>query len=803
MGISNLCCVAKSGHASLKWSLALAVVAVVTVLPAVAGAAGRSTIELSHGWKFHHGDVEAGESTKLDAAQWQNVTVPHDWGIAGPFDKSNPASGEGAFLPTGVGWYRTKIPAEALVEGKRVFIELDGVMANSDVWVNGSHLGHRPSGYVSLRYEITRHLRRGESEPNVIAVRADTQDQVASRWYTGSGIYRKVRLIVVDPLHIDESSLYVTTPVVSAEKAKVGVSLSVANQTSEAVSVVVETRVLNRLGESLASSESDVLVNANASADATATLEVANPQLWDVRDPNLYQVFSRVKRNGNTVDEVKTDFGIRTAEFRSDSGFWLNGRNLKIKGVCLHHDGGALGAAVPLELWRERLSKLQQLGVNAVRTAHNPPNPEFLDLCDRLGILVMDEFFDCWTVGKRTHDYHKHFKEWWKRDLQDTVRRDRNHPSVILYSVGNEIRDTPKTELAKKIIQDLVDACHEVDPTRPVTQGLFRPNASGDYDNGLADTLDVIGTNYRDGELLAAWKEDSTRKIIGTEQGHERRTWLACRDNAHHAGQFLWVGIDYLGESRRWPVTTYDSGLLDRTGYPHPRAYERQSWWSEKPMVRAFRRIAATEATPTDPGYEQVEWKRRQVLFDDWTPRDLTSHKELVEVYSNCEQVELLQNGVTLGTKPLAANASPRTWEVDFVPGQLVAIARNGGKEVARHELQTADLPRSIRLSSDLPMLATGWDGVAIVEAQVVDGNGTSVVRGEHNITFDVSGPGKVVAVDNGSIVSHEPFQASNRTTHQGRCVAVIKATGEGEEITITAQSKGLEGGILHIRLSH
>lgn len=237
-----------------------------------------------------------------------------------------------------------------------------------------------------------------------------------------------------------------------------------------------------------------------------------------------------------------------------------------------------------------------------------------------MGILVMDEFFDCWTVGKRKHDYHKYFDEWWRRDLQDTIRRDRNHPSVILYSVGNEIRDTPKTRLAKEIIQNLVKACHEMDPTRPVTQGLFRPNSSGDYKNGLADTLDVIGTNYRDGELLEAWRQKPTRKIIGTEQGHERRTWLACRDNAHHAGQFLWVGIDYLGESRRWPVTTYNAGLLDRAGHPHPRAFERQSWWSDVPMVRAFRRIAATDATPTDPGYEQVEWQRRQVLFDDWTP---------------------------------------------------------------------------------------------------------------------------------------------------------------------------------------
>ena len=331
--------------------------------------------------------------------------------------------------------------------------------------------------------------------------------------------------------------------------------------------------------------------------------------------------------------------------------------------------------------------------MNAIRTAHNPPAPEFLDLCDRMGFLVMDEMFDCWTVAKNPYDYHLYFNEWSKMDERDTILRDRNHPSIILYSVGNEIHDTPKAELAKGILEGLVAVAHEADPTRPVTQALFRPNVSHDYDDGLADLLDVIGQNYRENEILAAHAQNPSRKIIGTENQHSRAAWLALRDNPPYAGQFLWSGIDYLGESRRWPVVAAGSGLLDRTGAPKPMAFERQSWWSDKPMVFITRRVAPNALRPTDPGYEpaaQDVLRRPQVLFADWTPKNLQPHEETVEVYSNCKEVELFLNGKSLGVKPLNADASPRMWKVAFAPGTLKAVARNNGKVVATDELRTA-----------------------------------------------------------------------------------------------------------------
>ena len=431
---------------------------------------------------------------------------------------------------------------------------------------------------------------------------------------------------------------------------------------------------------------------------------------------------------------------------------------------------------MPLAAWQRRLERLQHLGVNAIRTAHTPPSQQFLDLCDRMGLLVMAEMFDVWTKGKTPYDYHLYFDQWSTIDARDTIREIRNHPSVILYSVGNEIRDTTNAKQAKRTLARLIDVCHNTDPTRPVTQALFRPNTTHDYDNGLADMLDVIGTNYRDRELLAAWRAKPTRKIIGTEEKHERYDWLLCRDHPQLSGQFLWVGVDYLGESPRWPITTFNGGLLDRTGRPYPRGLERQSWWSDEPMVAVFRRTGPTDEPPTDPGYEINEWKRRPVLFPDWTPAELDKHVENVEVYSNCDEVELLLNDKSLGTKSLARNASPRNWEVEFEPGVLTAVARNDGQVVANDELRTAGPPAKLKLTAERKSLTPAWEDVAFVEVEVVDANGVRVPRSENLVEFSVTGPGQLVAVDSGSITSHEPFQATERQAFDGRCIAIVRA---------------------------
>jgi beta-galactosidase len=415
-----------------------------------------------------------------------------------------------------------------------------------------------------------------------------------------------------------------------------------------------------------------------------------------------------------------------------------------------------------------------------------------------MGFLVMDELFDCWTVGKNRNDYHLYFNEWSKTDIHDTVCRDRNHPSVILYSAGNEIRDTPKSELAKNILRGLVEAFHEDDPTRPVTQALFRPNTSHDYTNGLADLLDVVGQNYREDEILAAHEAKPERKIIGTENGHDRKVWLAFRDHPAYAGQFLWTGFDYLGESRRWPIIGAGSGLFDRTGTPRPRAFQRQSWWSDQPMVHIVRRVAPERDTPADPGFDPLT--RRQQEFSDWTPHDSAPHEENVEVYSNCQEVELLLNGKSLGSQMLPADASPRAWKVPHEPGTLRAVAKNNNRVAATHELRTAGPPVRIVLRTDRAQLTADWNDVSYVTATIADTNGVLVPNATDLITFKISGPGIIAAVDSGDNASHEPFRGDSRHAYAGQCIAIVKAIASSGAISLRASAPGRAEGTITLQ---
>jgi beta-galactosidase len=610
-----------------------------------------------NGWHFAQAAAAGAEQSGFDDSNWRVLDVPHDWSINGPFAMTNKTGGAGAFLPSGVGWYRKHFSLPKIFSGQRAIIEFDGVMQNSRVWLNGVLLGERPSGYVSFRYDLTPHLNLGGD--NVLAIRCDTSAQPASRWYSGAGIYRHVRLVVVNPIHVESDGLFVSTPDVSGDKAVVQIETAVANESPATREVSVQTTLVSPDGKSVGMMESKLAVAHGGTNSLRQRIVLSQPQLWNLDSPKLYRALVKIVFQKKTLDENAVTFGVRDAHFEAESGFWLNGKNFKLKGVCLHEDGGAFGAAVPLEIWRDRLQTLRSLGVNAIRAAHNSPAPEFLDLCDRMGFLVMDEFFDCWTVGKNPYDYHLYFNQWSKRDMADTIRRDRNHPSVILYSVGNEIHDTPKVDLAKKILTGLVAVCHTNDPTRPVTQALFRPNVSGDYTNGLADLLDVVGQNYRENEILAAHDQKPSRKILGTENTHDRNQWVAVRDHAPYAGQFIWTGIDYLGESRRWSVIGHGSGLLDRTGRIRPLGRERESWWSTAPMVAMVRRVTGDELMPTDPGYGAEE-RHTQVLFSDWSPNSLSPHDESVEIYSNCKDVELFLNDQSLGKKEIKSMPMPQ-----------------------------------------------------------------------------------------------------------------------------------------------
>jgi len=766
----------------------------------------RQQFSMDAGWQFKLGDFAGADKAGFDDSAWRSLDVPHDWGVEGSFDALNPAGGAGAFLPAGTAWYRKHFGLPADLAGRRVFVEFEGVMANSDVWINDSHLGRRPFGYVSFRYEITAHLKLGDKGPNVLAVRVNNADQPASRWYTGSGIYRHVRLIVVDPVHFDQGGVFVSTPRASADQAVVRIQDSVVNQSEAECEATVQVELFDDRGASVGTAESaPQKIAARQTAVFQQELALANPRLWGLDNPKMYSAVCRVRTAGATLDDCRTPFGIRDAHFEAATGFWLNGKNIKLKGVCLHADGSAFGAAVPLDIWERRLRILRGLGANSIRTAHNPPDPEFLDLCDRMGFLVMDETFDCWTVAKNIADYHLYFEDWSKTDARDTVRRDRNHPSIILYSAGNEIHDTPNAELSKRILAGLVAVFHENDSTRPVTQALLRPNATHDYDDGLADLLDVIGTNYRDTELLAAHAARPSRIIVGTENHHDRAAWLAVRDNAPYSGQFLWAGIDYLGEAPLWPLVSSNSGLIDRTGSPHPQALERQSWWAAGPVVHIARRVRPATSRGTDgaaPAAAANYRLRPPEVFADWTPSNAQPHDENVEVYSNAEQVELFLNGQSLGSKPLPADASPRVWTVPYGAGTLRAAASNQGAVVASEELRTAGRPAAIVLACDHATIAPSYDSVATVEATIVDANGVVVPDAADLLSFTVAGPGIIAAVDSGDHRSHEPFRSTQRAAYQGRCVAFVRASASSGQITLSATAPGLAAARVDIATS-
>jgi beta-galactosidase len=782
------------------------------VLIGVAEATPRMITPLQDDWRFIQADPEGAETSTLDDASWRAVTVPHDWAIAGPFDPDAKAAGENGFLPSGVAWYRKTLDLKPQ-PGRRYFIEFDGIMERSGVWVNGHHIGYRPMGYVSQRYDLTRHLRTDGR--NVIAVRSDTSAAPSSRWYTGSGIYRHVRLIETDDVHVTQGGAYVRATAISDGQATISVTAEVQNDTGAAVAAKVELLLIDPDGREVArtvTATSDIA--SGRSRALPAEIALPRPRRWDINDPALYRAAIRVlAADGTLLDNEDVRFGIREARFDPATGFWLNGRNFKLKGVALHHDGGAVGAAVPLAVWRQRLTTLKAQGVNAIRTAHNVPSPEFLDLADELGLLVMDELFDQWNVAKTPEDYHLFFGDWHKRDALDMVRRDRNHPSIVLWSAGNEIHDTAYPVQAKAALRSILDIVHAADPSRPVTMALFRPNVTKDYENGLADMLDVVGQNYRENELIAASRQNPKRSIVGTENAHNRSNWVPVRDYAPFSGMFLWTGVDYLGEANRsgWPNIQNPAGLLDRTGRQKISGMERESWWSDRPVLHLVRNADPAAAGPATDGaggpnqpvlptmIAVATPKPKVALFDDWTPQDRSQHDETIEVYSNCQQVEAFLNGHSLGTLPINADASPRRWTVRYAPGEVRATCRDPGREAVSDRLRTAGKPVRIDLQADLPTVGSTFDDMVYVRARVVDANGVTVPSANSRLHFAVKGAGQLIATDNGSSIDHTPFSSADRAAQDGVAVGLVRGAGDGR-FTVTATAEGLKAGAVDLR---
>ena len=732
-------------------------------------------------WKFLRGDAENAHMPSFDDSSLRTLNLPHDWSIEGDYDPESPVKRGGGYLPAGVGWYRKNIAVDKAWKGRRIFIEFGAVMANSDVWINGHHLGHRPTGYLPLLYDLTGYLHF-DGKPNVVAVRADNTVQPASRWYAGAGIYRHVDLIAVNPVHLERRGVFIHTPEISAAKASVSIEASVANMSGKSQSISLRTTIVAPSGKSVHSSPAQLVAKAGESVRCVQSVAVSDPELWDIESPSIYTAVTRVTVGGKVVDEQVNTFGIREIRFESETGFYLNGRNIKLLGACVHHDGGALGAAVPASAWERRLLLLKEIGCNAIRGAHSPMNPEFYDLCDRLGLLVMDETFDTWTAAKPNGEkaYNLYFNDWWETDARAQIMRVRNHPCVIIYSLGNEIRYNLNGDGRQRFL-DLRDLTKALDPTRPVTMALFRPVQMHLFENGFSELLDVIGQNYGEKGLIAAWAARAGRKIIGTENTPSRSAWLDVRNTPAMAGMFIWTGFDYLGEAD-WPKTGWSAGLFDRNGGWKPSSWERQSWWTDRPMVHIVRR--------DDSGAG---------LTDDWTVASDTVGKVEVTVYSNCEEVELYLNGVSLGRQAVADDDDANRWTVDFRAGTVRAVGRNGGKDVATHEHHTASTPARIVLTAEKSTLTCDWDDVVYVTATVTDENGVRHPNSNHTVKFSVSEGGEIVAVDNSDVYSHERYKSDRRTVCKGRAIAIVRATTGDGTFRLSASSDGLESDTARI----
>jgi beta-galactosidase len=786
--------------------------------------ASRRRLLLDYGWTFALGDPPGAEGPTFDDSAWRRLDLPHDWSIEGAFDPDAPTGGGGGYLPTGVGWYRRVFSVPGGLEGRRVRIELDGVYQNSDVWINGHHLGKRPFGYGSFYYDLTPHLVDGD---NVVAVRVDNSLQPNSRWYSGSGIYRHVWLTLTRPVHVEPWGTFVFTPEVDSARATVSVRTTIRNDGTGPASGTLTVQVLDPAGREVARDEVGFDAGAGATTTTSRTLRVERPTLWDLDNPALHTLRSTVTDgDGTVVDETETPFGIRSIAYDADRGFLLNGRRVKMLGVNLHHGGGPVGAAVPEAVWARRLRLLQEMGVNAIRTAHNPPAPEFLDLCDRLGFLVMDEAFDEWTHGKVEYGYHRWFAEWAERDLTDFIRRDRNHPSVVLWSLGNEVGEQ-HAEGGDTVLAMLRRIAKREDPTRPITTGNDHIYADdGATTVAFLELLDVVGYNYVDRwhERRELYNEPDRHafpdwSFIGTESGSVRGTrgeyslgddperpradwtfgmiraeqlWKFVATHDWFAGDFMWTGIDYLGEAR-WPRKNSTSGVLDLVGFPDDGFYFYRSRWTEEPMIH---------------------------LFPHWSWEGREGQPIPVMAYTNVDAVELWLNGRFLGEKRLEFPRQgtsetwnhydeppvfPTTadlhlsWDVPYAPGVLRAVGRRGGEVVVETEVRTAGAPAAVRVSVDRDTIRAGERDVAHVTVEVVDHAGVVVPDADAMIEVSVDGPARVLAVGNGDPADHTPYGIPRRRAFHGRALAFLQSTDDVGQVRVGVSAEGLGEASLHL----
>lgn len=827
--------------------------------------------DFTAGWTFHLGDDSAASRPDYDDTAWRILNLPHDWAIEGEFSRDNPSGTGGGALPGGIGWYRKTFTVDKADEGKRLYIDFDGVYMNSEVFINGHSLGVRPYGYVSFSYDLTPYIKWGGK--NVVAVRVDNGEQPNSRWYSGCGIYRNVWLTKLNPVHIAQWGTFITAEDVSKNSARLNIRTKIqydaAAQLQDSVKqadgtyvvfdseivpladVVLQSRLMDAEGNVVGEVASELQVIPTCPNEVEQEIVVKNPNLWSVNTPYIYKVNSILidKITGKVLDNYCTNTGIRTFRFDAQKGFILNGERLKINGVCMHHDLGCLGAAVNIRAIERQLEILQEMGCNGIRCSHNPPSPELLDLCDRMGFIVMDEMFDMWRKRKTAHDYSRYFNEWHERDLTDLILRDRNHPSVFIWSIGNEVleqwsdakADTLTLEQANLILnfghdqsmlakegemsvnslltKKLADMVKALDSTRPVTAGCNEPNPNNHLFRSGA--LDLIGFNYHDDWFAGVPEKFPGKPFIVAEsvsalmtRGYYRmpsdetvicpERWdkpyfddsFSCSsyDNCH----VPW-GNSHEGTMRHVKNNDFISGQYVWTGFDYLGEPTPYGW----PARSSYFGIVDLAGFPKDVYYlYQSEWhpeKKVLHLFPhwNWTPgQDI----DMWAYYNNADEVEFFVNGESQGVRTKGKDDFHVVWRVKYEPGVVKVVSRKDGKTVLEKEIHTAGEPAQIRLTADRNEIKSDGRDLSFITVEVLDKDGNLCPNADNQIMFDVQGAGFIAGVDNGSPVSMEKFKADHRRAFYGKCLVVVQSDGKSGGIKLTATSEGLKTAVTAIK---
>jgi beta-galactosidase len=778
------------------------------------------TKEFDNGWTFHLGGAQGADQISFDDSKWRKIDLPHDWSIEdlkgthSPFNPDAISQVSGGFTTGGTGWYRKTFTVTPEDKGKKIYIQFDGVYMNSDVWINGHHLGNHPYGYTGFMFDISDEVKFDTA--NVIAVEVKNEGQ-NSRWYSGSGIYRHVWLKTMDQIHVTNWGTFITTPEVSTIAATVNCKTNVVNETNQDATLSIITKFINAVGAEVATTESKQIVAAKKSFEFSQDAVINNPQLWSCESPALYNAVTEIYNNGKLLSTKTNHFGIRKISFDVSNGFQLNGKTVKLKGGCFHNDNGPLGSKQYDRAEERKVELLKASGFNAIRCSHNPPSPAFLDACDRLGMLVMDEAFDCWNYGKNPFDYHLYFKDWWKKDIESMVCRDRNHPSIIMWSIGNEIPERGNAE-GVATAKLLVDYVKSLDPTRALTSAVNGLNE--DKDPYFAQ-LDVAGYNYAAGgdhlnkDIYAEdHKRQPGRIMVGTESYplEAFESWMDVVDHPYVIGDFVWTAYDYIGEAsigwlgyfqkqNFYPWNLAYCGDIDICGWKRPQSYYRDALWKDG-QISLF-------VTPPVPSFEQnpnkESWAKWNWLdaVSNWNWAGYENKPIEVTIYSSCTQVELFLNGKSLGKK--LTNRSTKyiaSWQVPYQQGVLKAVGYDAkNKIINSSQIATASNPTTIKLTADRTLIKANNEDLSYVTVELLDAKGNRNPLAENLVKFEIDGPGTIVGVGNANPRSLESFQGPERKAWQGRCLVIVKSGKSAGEIKLKAVVQGMNTASININV--